>query len=325
MAPAIAFAQELERLPQQVGRGQRQVFVTDVGNLRYQRRGEGQAAIGLAHRQLDHVRGMRVLAVDQLHRWPVLAQRQAQAHVQLQRRHPRLVRGEGGAHGGTGHHQVGFARGVAQHRGTGAEGDMAGLDPGRVALAGDEQPLPVAALVQHRHRIAGEQGRFLEAVDVGVTGRAEHPQPGREGAQVGAMHHQAVAQRPRGRDRIQRDRVLHRDKIFGRDRSAVFAVQGAGGGHRQGLDLAAHEVGRQRVGQGGDVDDRPVLAAHARVLRGDGAGIQDQPVRFGQPGDPVRGGELGLGDADHPGGRRRHRRTRGQAGRQQRSQQQDGR
>jgi hypothetical protein len=38
--------------------------------------------------------------------------------------------------------------------------------------------------VHDRHRIAGEQRAFLEAVDVGLALAIEHPQLGREGAQA---------------------------------------------------------------------------------------------------------------------------------------------
>ena len=266
------------------------------------------------------MRGVRVLAVDRLHRRPVRAQRQAHAHVQLQRRHARLLRGVGGAHGGAGDDHVGRAPGIAEHGLARADGHVCRLDPRGVALAGHEQPLAIAAAVQHRDRVAGEQRRLLEAVDVGLAGAAEHAQRGREGTQRGAMDHQAVLQGLAGGDGVQRDRLLQRIQRLLRHRLALHVEQGAGRRRRKRHHLLAHHRARQWIGQGGDVVDRAVLGAHARVLRGDAGTVQDHPVRFGELGDPVLRGQVGLANVDHRGrcvGLERGRRRRGQQQRQQ--------
>src|SRR3546814_20082578 len=57
--PAVALAEELEGLADQVGTGQRQVVGGYVGGSRQQRRHDAQDAVVVAYRQFDHVRGVR--------------------------------------------------------------------------------------------------------------------------------------------------------------------------------------------------------------------------------------------------------------------------
>ena len=55
-----------------------------VGGARQQRRGEGEGAVGVAYRQIEHPGRVWVLAVDRRVGRPVGTQRQGDAHVQLQ-------------------------------------------------------------------------------------------------------------------------------------------------------------------------------------------------------------------------------------------------
>ena len=80
VAPAVALAEELEALADQVRVRQRQVVRGDVVSLLQQRRREVQRAVVGAHRQLDDVRRVRMLAVHRLvggpslssgRRWPI--------------------------------------------------------------------------------------------------------------------------------------------------------------------------------------------------------------------------------------------------------------
>src|SRR3546814_7468749 len=77
-------AEELEGLADQVGVGQRQVVGGYVSGARQQRRHDAQAAVVVAYRQFDHVRGVGGLAVDRFVAGPVAQHRDADAHVQLQ-------------------------------------------------------------------------------------------------------------------------------------------------------------------------------------------------------------------------------------------------
>jgi len=299
MAPPVALAQELEGLGDEVARGQRQGVGGAVGGARQQCRHKTQAAVVISNRQLDHPAGVGQLAVDRLGRVPVGDHWHAHAHVQLQLRDLRLFRGEDGGGGGAGDHPVRPVRAVAEHLLRAAQPDVALLDPGAVALAGHEQPLPVAALVQHRHRIAGEQRTFLEAVDVVVLGGAEDAPGGGEGAQVGALGDQAVAHRDPGRHRLQRQAVLQRIQRGGVQGLAMHVVERARGRGGQGLDLLAHHPGLHAGRQRAQVVDGRILGPHACVLRGDAGAVQELLVRLWLPADPVLGRELGRIHAHH--------------------------
>ena len=200
MPPAVTLAEELERLAHEVRARQRQVVGRAVGARRQQRGCEGEAPVCPAQRQLDHVRCVRVLAVDLAVRGR-LDQRQAQPHVELQARQRGLLGCVDRVGGGRGHDAIGRTVDVAEHLGGRADGDAIARDPGRIARAQHEQPLAVATLVQRHHRRAREQRTLLEAVDVAVAGLAEHALLGRERTQRGARDHEAVARRLRGGDR----------------------------------------------------------------------------------------------------------------------------
>ncbi|MNI28485.1 hypothetical protein D3C73_822630 [compost metagenome] len=192
VAPAVALAEELERLLQQQARGQRQVVGGGVLRAWQQRRHQAQAAIGLAHRQLHHPRRVSLLPVHRFGGGPVGQHRQAHAHVQLQARYTRFFRCVGGARGGTGDDAVRTLRAVAEHRGLVTTGHGIGFDPGAVALAVHEQPAAIGTAVDHGYLVTGEQCRLLEAVDIGIADGAENTLAGREGTQRGTLHHQPV-------------------------------------------------------------------------------------------------------------------------------------
>ena len=173
MAPAVAFAEELEGLADQVGAGQRQVVGFGTGVLLQQRGREAEAAVIAAHRQIEDPRTVGMLSVDRLVERGV-RQRNARAHVQLQFGQARFLAGEHGARFGTGDHAIRTALRVGQHGGLVAFGDGLRFHPRGIARTDHEQPLAVGAGVHDRHRIARKQRAFLEAVDVAVVVAAEH-------------------------------------------------------------------------------------------------------------------------------------------------------
>ena len=83
MPPAIALAEELESLPQQVGARERQIVPADILGARQQRGRELQRTVGRAIRKLDHMRRVGMLPIDRSIDGPVLHDRNTYAHVEL--------------------------------------------------------------------------------------------------------------------------------------------------------------------------------------------------------------------------------------------------
>ncbi len=201
-------------------------------------------------------------------------------------------RREHGALVGAGDHPVRRLVGVAEHLRRAAFGHVVLLGPGGVARADHEQPLAVAAGVHDRHRRAGKQRAFLEAVDVGVALRAEHAQRGRERAQRGAPHHQAVARRLLRRDRVEREVADHRIERGGRHRLAVDVVTGGAIGRSDRPSIQPATCSRARLfgsARRSCIDGSicssfafcASIAARSRITRS-GSRLQADPERRGR-------------------------------------------
>ncbi|KAG1250997.1 hypothetical protein G6F68_012507 [Rhizopus microsporus] len=210
---------------------------------------------------------MRLLAVHRLGGRPVGQHRQAHAHVQLQARHARFFRGVGGLRGGASDDAVGPLCAVAEYRGLVTTGNRVGLDPRAVALAVDEQPAAIGTAMDHGDLVAGEQRRFLEAVDVGATDAAENALAGGEGAQRGTLHHQPKLRRYLRGNRLQPEVGFDRAAQCRCDGLALVVVEGARGPARQCGDAVAHRGCIQLRGQQSDVLDVAVLRPHPRAAQ----------------------------------------------------------
>ncbi|KAG1207858.1 hypothetical protein G6F35_010933 [Rhizopus arrhizus] len=244
---------------------------------------------------------MRLLAVHRLGGRPVGQHRQAHAHVQLQARHARFFRGVGGLRGGASDDAVGPLCAVAEYRGLVTTGNRVGLDPRAVALAVDEQPAAIGTAMDHGDLVAGEQRRFLEAVDVGVTDAAENALAGGEGAQRGTLHHQPKLRRYLRGNRLQPEVGFDRAAQCRCDGLALVVVEGARGPARQCGDAVAHRGCIQLRGQQSDVLDVAVLRPHPCVLRVDLRAVEDRRIGVVQACGPVLRGQERLVQADHIG------------------------
>jgi hypothetical protein len=197
MAPAIGLAEELERLPDDVRAGVRQVTDAHVGPRRDPGRREGEF-VALGDRQADPERAVRV-------RVRRARQRQAKAHVENAVRCVLVRRLECRVDLGARDHEVGLGFAVRPDRGSRPERERRATRPGGIVVGLHEAPGAIGAFVQHRHRVAGKQAVFLEAVEVDRPGRAKHhvavgPRP-----HVGALEHQPEAHGHRFRDRFERE------------------------------------------------------------------------------------------------------------------------
>lgn len=195
IAPAVALAQELERLAQQCCIAERQRTDMHIRTTRHQRRHQLQITARIALWQFHHVRGERQLPVDRRLWRPARQQRQVGAHVQGQCGDRRQFRRVGALHACASHHQARAALCVVEHLGARAHRQLIICDPGGVVFGQHKAPRTIGTGVQHGDRRAGVERRLLKPVDIAVVGSGEHPLRGREGAQGGALHHQGIGQR----------------------------------------------------------------------------------------------------------------------------------
>ena len=169
VTPAVALAEELEALADQVRAGQRQIVRRHVCGSRQQRRREMQRAIGCAHRQLDDVRGVGMLTVHRLLGRPVAQHRKALTHFQLQLGNLRPFRREHCVRRRAGDDEVRLLVRVGEHFSRAPCATSLSRNPRRVARTDDEPPFAVATLVHDRDGRAGEQRVLLEPIDVGAV------------------------------------------------------------------------------------------------------------------------------------------------------------